>query len=177
VGVERAAVPPEEAWPSVDDVAALLRARTKDNNGVELGTFNEATRPTGAEVSLIIANAASEVAGELSADVPIVLLGSYEFCVKLLSACLIELSYWPEQVQTERSPYIHYWAMFLRAIQSLQERLPDEAGDGDASLDDLGIGNLGLVRPYGDWRCCRLGSPPDHPELVCASVNYNPPWC
>jgi hypothetical protein len=32
--------------PSVLDVAALLRARTKDSTGHEVGTFNDYTRPT-----------------------------------------------------------------------------------------------------------------------------------
>ena len=36
--------------PSVADVAALLRGRTKDSNGVEVGTFNDDTRPTSSQV-------------------------------------------------------------------------------------------------------------------------------
>jgi hypothetical protein len=36
--------------PSVLDVAALLRARTKDVNGVEVGTFTDDTRPTSSQV-------------------------------------------------------------------------------------------------------------------------------
>lgn len=39
---------PIDITPSVANVAALLRARTKDVNGDEIGTFNDDTRPTSA---------------------------------------------------------------------------------------------------------------------------------
>ena len=171
----RGAVPPPEAWPTVDEVAALLRARTKDNNGVEVGTFNPDTRPTDQGAGELIANAAQAVAGELAADVPIELYGSFSFCTKLYAACLVEKAYFPEQVQSSRSAYDQYWAEYLRAIEALKDRLPT---GGDGSLEASGIGVLGLRRPYGG-RCCQsgLGSPPGYPELVCAVVNYDDPWC
>ena len=36
----------EAFTPSVADVSALLRARTKDSNGSEVGIFNDDTRPS-----------------------------------------------------------------------------------------------------------------------------------
>jgi hypothetical protein len=45
---------PIDIAPSVADVAALLRARTKDVNGEEIGTFNDDTRPTSAQVLTLI---------------------------------------------------------------------------------------------------------------------------
>jgi hypothetical protein len=42
---------PIDIAPSVLDVAALMRARTKDSNGIEVGTFNDDTRPTSARCS------------------------------------------------------------------------------------------------------------------------------
>lgn len=166
---ERAAIPPPESWPSADEVAALLRARTKDVDGRELGVFSADTRPTDEQVGELIANAAEQVAAELSADVPIVLYGSFGFCTKLYTACLVELSYYPEQVNAGKSAYDQYWQMLLRAIEALAERV--EGGDGD--LNAAGIGVLGLVRPYGNGRVSRLGSPPQFPELATASVNYD----
>jgi hypothetical protein len=168
----RAAVPPPEAWPTIDDVAALLRARTKDNNGNELGHWTPDTRPTDAEVSLLIAKAAQAVSDELPGDVAIELYGSFSFVCQLMCVCMIEKSYFPEQVASGRSAYDKYWEEYLRAIAALQDRTAEEGGTLAAS----GIGNLGLVRPYGRW-CTRwgLGSPPQFPELAGATVNYDDP--
>ena len=175
-GAVRAAVPPPEAWPTVDGVAALLRARTKTNTGVEVGTFTDDTRPTGTQVTAHIADAVQAVADELAgAEVPESLYGSFSWCVKRYVACDIEKSYFPEQVQSSRSAYDQLWAQYLRAIEALQARLPSE---GDGSLQASGIGVLGLRRPYGG-RCCQsgLGSPPGFPDRECAVVNYDDPWC
>src|SRR5207244_4319034 len=52
----------QPAWrPALDDVGALIRARTKDVNGNEVGTFNEDTRPTGALVEIIIDAAVADL--------------------------------------------------------------------------------------------------------------------
>jgi hypothetical protein len=154
-------------------VAALLRARTKDNNGNELGHWTADTRPTETEVSLLIGNAAQAVSDELPGDVPIELYGSFSFCTQLMTACMIEKSYFPEQVASGRSAYDKYWEEYLRAIAALQDRTAQE-GDG---LGASGIGNLGLVRPPNPWSCTRwgLGSPPGFPELAGAVVNYDDP--
>ena len=163
------AIPPPEAWPTSDEVAALLRARTKNTDGRELSVFSAETRPTDVQVGELIANAAQQVAAELTADVPVVLYGSFAFCTKLYAACLVELSYFPEQVNSDRSAYAQYWAMLERALLALGARVEG----GEDSLSGLGIGNLELVRPYGPERRSRLGSPPWLPELATASVNYD----
>lgn len=175
-------VPPPEAWPTVDEVAALLRARTKTTAGVEASTFLPAsedpdvaqTRPTAEGAGEIIANAAQAVAGELAADVPIALYGAFSFATKLYAACLIEKAYFPEQIASARSAYPQYWEEYQRAVETLKDRIPGESGTLEAS----GIGVLGLRRPWSG-RCCQsgLGSPPGYPERVCAVVNYDDPWC
>lgn len=169
--VGRAAIPPPESWPTSDEIAALLRARTKDVDGRELGRFTAETRPTDEQVGGLIASAAENVAGELEADVPIVLYGSFSMCTKLYAACLIEAGYFPEQIQANRSAYPQYWAMYERAIAALALRVL--AGEGEGDFSGLGIGNLGLVRPYDNDKVSRLGSPPWLPELATASVNYD----
>ena len=168
---ERAAVPEPEAWPTSDEVAVLLRARTKDTDGRELGRFTDDTRPTGEQVGELIATAAQQVAGELSADVPVVLLGAFTVCVKLYTVCLIEQGYFGEQVDAGRSARDYFWQMYERAILALSDRI--DSGVGDDGLAGSGIGNLGLERPYGDPRVSRLGSPPQFPDLATASVNYD----
>ena len=177
------ALPPPEAWPTVDEVAALLRARTKTTvTGVEAGTFLPAsddpevpqTRPTAEGAGEIIANAAQAVADELAADVPAALYGSFSFATKLYAVCLIEKAYFPEQINSARSAYEQYWTEYQRAVQALKDRLPD----ADGTLQASGIGVLGLRRPRADGCCLsELGSPPQFPDLRCATVNYDDPWC
>jgi hypothetical protein len=88
--------------PSPDDLATLLRARTKDANGTELGKWSDETRPTETDVARLIALAASEL-------VPVDFTGpctrSARSAIAYHAACLIELSYFPEQVRSDRSPY------------------------------------------------------------------------
>lgn len=91
--------------PDVSEVAALLRARTKDSNGNELGTFNDSTRPTGTEAQVLIAQAAAEVAMRVGPAPPADLLAVTRFAVALRAATLIESSYFPEQINAESSAY------------------------------------------------------------------------
>jgi hypothetical protein len=56
--------------PSVADVAALLRARTKDVNGDEIGTFNDDTRPTSAQVITLIDEAVVDIQARMGATPP-----------------------------------------------------------------------------------------------------------
>jgi hypothetical protein len=103
-----------EFYPDVDDVAAIIRARTQDDDDQEIGTFNEDTRPTGEEVERLIAQAGSVVFGAVgdpgdwtcaTADD---LVEQAEFWVSMLAAMLVELSYFPEQVRSDRSGFQYY---------------------------------------------------------------------
>lgn len=104
-----------ELLPTVDDIGALLRSRTQDTNDQELGTFATNTRPTAAQVELLIAQAASVVfssTGDLS-DLTCIMAdqvrGSAKYLISLLTACLVELSYFPEQVRNDRSAFQGYY--------------------------------------------------------------------
>jgi hypothetical protein len=104
--------------PTVDDVAALLRARTQDNNDQEVGTFNDDTRPTGDEAQRMIDVSAGLIfgaVGDLSdldcGDADLVRNSAQNLWI-LLAAMLIELSYFPEQVRDNRSPYDQFKELF-----------------------------------------------------------------
>jgi hypothetical protein len=90
--------------PTPTDVAALLRARTKDDTGRELGDWSDATRPTAQEVDVLIAQAASFVAASVG-GVPDRCSDAAAQATLLRAAMLVELSYFPEQVRSDRSPY------------------------------------------------------------------------
>lgn len=96
-----------EPWaPDVADVGALLRARTKDTNGVELGTFAAVTRPTADQVVEIIEGVAPDVKAAVSGHT---VTEEHHPLLKgvtaIGAAMAVELSYFPEQVATGRSPY------------------------------------------------------------------------
>jgi hypothetical protein len=95
----------ELVTPSVLEVAELLRARTKDSNGVEVGTFNDATRPTSAQVAGMAQTAAHDIQLRLGTSPPPEVTADAKGCAALLAACMVELSFFPEQVRTEQSPY------------------------------------------------------------------------
>lgn len=111
--------PTPEGLPAVSDIGALLRARTQDSNDQELGTFTDDTRPTDKEVERIIAQASSVVYGA-TGDVSTLecqgmeetIKESAKYLISLLAACLIELSYFPEQVRSDRSAFQGYYDIF-----------------------------------------------------------------
>lgn len=126
-----------EFWPAISDVGALLRARTTDTNGNELGTFTDATRPTAQQAEDMIGNAARDVAIKIGNDIPDNLVPAAQSLVTLKAAMYIELSYFPEQVATGRSPYEQYKALYDETLPSLIEAVQNEeaaAGDEDSTL-------------------------------------------
>lgn len=155
VGVES-----PSSLPSVADVGALLRARTKDLNGTEIGTFDDDTRPTGAQVQIMMAHAADEVYAELGAydDVPTELKSSARRLVALRTAMLVELSYFPEQVQSGRSPYEHikdlYEAALPRMVEATRESVDGgehAAGAGIVPRYSFPVNEGGMIGNGSEW--------------------------
>jgi hypothetical protein len=120
-------VPIEEITPSVLDVAELLRARTKNSSGFEVGTFNDDTRPTSAQVAGLAEQAATHIQVRLGTSAPVEVIGDAKGCAALLAACMVELSFFPEQVESGRSPYDQ-----LRALLDMRLNvLASWVGGGD----------------------------------------------
>lgn len=93
--------PADSWWPTVDDVAGLLRARTKPRDGQEyLGTFNASTRPTDTEVRVLIGQAAAQITAAFAAgEVPASSAEDAKQAALLKAAMWVETSYFPEQVE------------------------------------------------------------------------------
>src|SRR4051812_40952022 len=92
--------------PTVDQVGALLRARTQDENMQELGTFTDATRPTNDQVENLIDMAMTSFSAEVRVDpCSDTLNAAAAGHLALTVAMMVELSYFPEQVASARSPY------------------------------------------------------------------------
>src|SRR5262245_48713098 len=112
----------ENPWtkPTVEDVASVLRARTKDLDGIEIGDFNENTRPTGTEAQRLIDIAYDEITGYVGAALPTRCAGhARSLCIKR-AAWWIEVSYWPEQVRSSRSVADQLVEEFRNGIPTLQ---------------------------------------------------------
>jgi hypothetical protein len=88
----------------VAEVAAHIRARTKDNNGNEVGTFTDKTRPTEAQCEEAISAAVRFVHSRVG-FVGKACVELARECVSLGAAAQIERSYFPEQSRGDRSVY------------------------------------------------------------------------
>jgi hypothetical protein len=62
--------PVEQITPSVPEISELLRARTKDVNGHEVGVFNDDTRPTSSQVAGLAVTAATDIQARLGTSPP-----------------------------------------------------------------------------------------------------------
>lgn len=125
------------AWewaPTVADIAAMIRARTKNAFGAEEeGTFTETTRPTEEQVQLIIDKAANHVASRLgvTAERDICteeLKGAATDVVALRAAMRVELSYFPEQTGTDQSAYDRYKEQYDEDLAALMEGVSEQCG-------------------------------------------------
>jgi hypothetical protein len=130
--------------PTVGDVARLLRARTKTSSGDELGTFTSETRPTDIEVADIVQMVEAYVTARLGVPVPEQFVDAVRFMVTLKSAMDVELSYWPEQVRSDRSAYEQYAAQFTDGMTSLMTSI-EEATGGTKGRSQWEFGSMPVV--------------------------------
>lgn len=142
-------MPTSDYTPTVTEVAALLRARTRDSLGNEVGTFNANTSPTLAEAESIIATTVRSLSSVVGADIPNApdpdgagdvdaLRDSAQHLATLKAAMLIELSYYPEQIGTDRSPYNAYKGMYDQDLKGLLEAILEARGGGGEPGDAVG---------------------------------------
>lgn len=114
-------MPIAEFAPTPDVVGAILRTRTKDTNGNEIGTFNEDTRPSGVQVASLILQGAGDLALAVgSPDLPEILWDSARTVAAYRTGMLIELTYFPEQVALGRSPYPQLKELYDEALVALR---------------------------------------------------------
>jgi hypothetical protein len=117
--------------PTPDDVAALLRARTKDADGHELGVFTDTTRPTADQVDELIALAYGDVSSQTGAYLDDRTAPAAQSMVALRAAMFVELSYFPEQVRSDRSAYPEYERLYTAGMTALGDAIDgNTAGSG-----------------------------------------------
>jgi hypothetical protein len=132
--------------PTPDDVAAILRARTKDSTGAELGRWTADTRPTDTEVSVLIAQSAEFIIGQVG-ELGDRCAGAAHGATQLHAACLVELSYFPEQVRSDRSPYEQLRELADSALEGLRScaGVGTAEGGGAAAGEGFGYHSLPVV--------------------------------
>jgi hypothetical protein len=133
-------MPLSDYTPTVAMVGALLRSRTRDDQGSEIGTFTAVTRPTDTEVDVLIQDAVDETYPVFGQDIPDApgtdpdaLRKAATRIVALRAAALVEQGYFPEQVTIGRSAY----PTLMESYNALLERFVGALGDA-ASGDDPG---------------------------------------
>lgn len=171
-------MPSSDYTPDVADVALFLRTRTRDTNGVELGTFTDATRPTGTEVSDIIADTVVNMEDDIGVDIDSRLWSSAKRVTALRAAMAIEVSYFSEQVASNRSVYPQLKEWYEEDLDKLNVAIVETAEGGepgsDAGEDTPVWGGGDLPFPDGlspSGVDLRLGS--TWPEAIGAFHNEN----
>lgn len=128
---------PTSDWPvAVVNVGAILRARTRDTSGNELGTFTATTRPSDVQVANLITTAVGDLASAIGSDIDPLLHQQAGVVATYKAAMLVELSYFPEQVATGRSPYAQLRELYLEALRTLTDAVVDAGGDVPGTADN-----------------------------------------
>jgi hypothetical protein len=113
---------------SVQEVADLLRARTKNSVGDEVGTFDTTTRPTADQVEAHITAAVALVQTRLPAQLGEDFTSAVVSLVAYRAALRVEKSYYPEQVASGRSAYEQLRQEYLDDLEALLGALGESGG-------------------------------------------------
>ena len=112
--------------PSVNDVGVLLRARTVDEDGNEIGTFDVSTRPTHEQVETYIDQAIDEIVTRVGTQT---LREEYAANASNLAAIraamTVELSHYPEQVNEGQSSFDQLQRLYDTGVQALADAIRD----------------------------------------------------
>lgn len=109
-------MPDQNYQPTVQQVADHLQSRTRDKFGALQKTFNANTTPTDQDVNRIILQASTKVADEIGDQVPAAAIDDAADLVAIRAAMMIEMSYFSDQVETQRSPYNMLTAEYEREL-------------------------------------------------------------
>jgi hypothetical protein len=136
------------AWvPTLDQLAAILRARTRGtssrdaNVAGEQDMFTTTTRPTRAQALEIIDIAVDEAFALTEGRAPCSdrLARSFRVAALYRAAMLIEASYAPEQTNGDTSAFTAFKEMWESLSQSVASAIIEQCPltDGDPNVDDL----------------------------------------
>jgi hypothetical protein len=139
--------------PALVEVGALVRTRTKSKmGGSPLGTFTDNTPIKADEVEALISYATASVAARIGlSPCSDALKSRARGMAALYTAMLIELSYFPEQVGSDRSPYAKYKELYDDGMGALVEAVAENCGGGGDG-DGESVGGSGPL-PSSSFPC------------------------
>lgn len=143
---------PLSDWaPAVAAVGARLRSRTTDTNGVEVGTFDTTTRPTGAQVLELITGNQSLIASEIGVTPPEASWPLAQDVTILGTIRDIELGFFPEQVASGRSPYEQVDKQYNEKLKRLIDYVSELAASSgeDSGAEGSGSPSYGFPEDQG----------------------------
>lgn len=137
---------PKRWIPTLRNVAVHIRARTVTRQGAFVGTFTDKTRPNDDEAWEAIWQAEKDVyaaTGRLDkAGITNETQDAARAVVALRAAMLIERSYYPEQVGTNKSPYPglkdDFEARLAQLVEAVAEDLAGDVIPGEEATDGSG---------------------------------------
>lgn len=138
---------PDPSWkPTVENVGALIRARTKVRGGAELGTFTPPgdvrgeTRPTQEQAESVIDQAVDHVQAAVGGEpCNASLKESAGAAATMLAAILIETSFYPEQTDSRTSAASRLETLFNARMKSLTAAVSEQCGgQGEGGGEDGG---------------------------------------
>jgi hypothetical protein len=140
-------------WPTLEMVAAVLSARTKDGLGNELPTFTSSTQPTDVQVIDLMNTAALDLfacTGVLD-DLEALFYEPVSALIAIYTAAMAELSRKPEQVRSERSAYPELMELYKSGKEMVCCAIEEVRGGGEVGGPDTrGLPKFGF--PGYDWR-------------------------
>jgi hypothetical protein len=133
-----------EYEPTVDQVARKILSRTRDKYGRMIGTFTNDTAPTDDQVQEIVSDVVTEIADVVGDDIPDALIDDAANVVSLRAAMQIELDYYADQVNTDRSPYNQLKELYDEALAKLSSAVTgatdtDVTGGNPATRPSFGF--------------------------------------
>jgi hypothetical protein len=133
-------VTPVDYKPDVHELGAIMRARTRNDLGKELGTFTEDTRPTSDEVESVIDQALALVSPRLGGAVADRLDDLARSIVTLRAAMMIEASYIPESDDNGGSAYDRYESQYTESLEAYDVAAGHDAGQERRRVGTLKVG-------------------------------------
>jgi len=94
-------------------------------------------------------------------------LEGYRYCVSLAAACIIEKSFFPEQIADNRSPYVQLNDELSQALEGLYQCVVDGG---------LGPGPTPGGDTAGAYDICTPREPCDWPGELFVPANWNNPY-
>ena len=150
-------VPIDQVSPTVKDVAVLEHTRTVDSGGEEIGDFTSDTRPTDADVTLLIGQAVVIILDQLDVQVPPALYPAIKEAATLETAILVESSFFREQMN--EGSVSMYSTIVAGMIRMLQVKSGTATGDGSGSGAVDSIMVRGVMAEWDPF----LSEPPPDP--------------